>query len=120
MNLPFRSKNVTVPLLMQDQERERVVYILTIVCITIIGGLFVMLVERMREGNSIGFPPIIAMAFIMTGVFLRMRKSPVVLSGSLIVWSLAIFLEYEAWCNDGICNTAVIALPGVSFLRVSF
>lgn len=75
-----------------------------------------MLVERMREGNSIGFPPIIAMAFIMTGVFLRMRKSPVVLSGSLIVWSLAIFLEYEAWCNDGICNTAVIALPGVLVL----
>ena len=80
------------------------------------GGLCITMVERIRDGNFVGLPPVMAMAFIVTGVFLLMRTRSAALSGSLLVLSLTIFLEYEAWCNEGIRDMAVIALPGVLVL----
>ncbi|GEM_PF-1750741 len=111
-----RPKDVIDPMLVHDQERENVVRLLTIVCIAIFGGLFVMALERIHEGNLSGLGPIIAAAFIITGVILRIRRSPIALSGSLVVWTLTVLLEYEAWCNGGISDTAVMALPGVLIL----
>jgi len=116
MKVRLGSNSVTVLPLMQYQERERVVYFLTVVSIAILGCLFITTVERIREGNVMSVPPIIAIALIIAVVLFRMPKNPVAISGSLIVWSLTIFLAYEAWCNDGLFDTALLALPGMLVL----
>ena len=84
MKVRLGSNSVTVLPLMQYQERERVVYFLTVVSIAILGCLFITTVERIREGNVMSVPPIIAIALIIAVVLFRMPKNPVAFSANLL------------------------------------
>lgn len=96
-----------------DDENKRVSAIVKIFSAITVTGMGIMLIFRLILGNYAHFM-FLTSVFIMvlTPAFL-IKLQHVKLAGSIITYSLTLLFFYMALVNDGINDTALIAIPGV-------
>jgi two-component system, cell cycle sensor histidine kinase and response regulator CckA len=58
-------------------------------------------------------PPFLSGVAAAVAAIVLMRRGHVEWSGLLLTWTLLVMLEYVAWTNNGITDSALMAIPGV-------
>ena len=100
----------------KGEEGSRVSLTVATVSSAILLGLAVLLCYRIATGAWRNFLEVSALALtVLTALALVHRKHERAAAGFL-TWSLLVFVEYMIWKNDGLHDTALIALPGVLVL----
>ena len=101
---------------LEDEEQFRIARILNASTIAILIGLFTLLIYRQLTGQIRLFLPLLIMCSIALVSIGLVRKGFIRWSASLMSWSILGFLNYLIVVNDGIHDSAVLALPGVLVL----
>lgn len=97
----------------QEEEKYRLATITQVIAVATLVGVTVLLVIRLIVGAIQLLVPISAVLMGVAVSLLLLRKGFVQLSGALMLWILIAFCEYLIITNDGLHDSAVLAIPGV-------
>jgi two-component system, cell cycle sensor histidine kinase and response regulator CckA len=99
-----------------DPEKNRIAGILNTSAIAILIGLCTLILYRIMSGQGRLVLPLVAMCGFALLSILLIRRGLVSQAGCLLPTALLAFLTYMFIINDGIHDTAVLALPAVLVL----
>lgn len=96
-----------------DEDTDRNARIIYAVALTILVGMCILVVHRLATGTLRLLPVMALMAGGLLVVVILARKGHTSWAGSLLLWTILAFLNFLAWTNDGLHDTALFAVPGL-------
>ncbi|HMK39214.1 MAG TPA: PAS domain S-box protein, partial [Bacteroidota bacterium] len=118
MNTFERLRKFASPPRFQDEEKTRIAGILNTGALAVLVGLCALAVFRQSSGQARLVPPILAMAGIALASLLLLRRGVVAAASGILSVALLCFLLFMLVLNDGIHDTAILALPAILVLAV--
>jgi two-component system, cell cycle sensor histidine kinase and response regulator CckA len=95
------------------EEREHSATIVLLVALATAAGLATLSLYRIFIGEFRLIPPFFAGFVAVVGVLILLRRGLVDWSSVLLSWTMLALLEYLAWTNSGITDSALMVIPGV-------
>ena len=116
MNLRAAIRRFFSPPGVKGEEGARVSLTVATVSSAILFGLAVLLCYRLATGAWRNFAEVAALAAMVLGALVTVRRGKDRAAATFLTWSLFAFVEYMVWKNDGLHDTALVAFPGVLVL----
>ena len=116
MNVPAAVKRFFSPPPAKGEDGARVSLTVVTVSSAILIGLVVLLAYRIAAGAWVNFAEIATLGTMVLFALALVHRRQERVSAAFLTWSLLAFIEYMIWKNDGLHDTALLALPGVLVL----